>query len=100
MPPETGRSRERVCRPITVAHTDTAKPTSSIVTPIVFRSLRERGLSALRWVVRITAPSAGNGPGLRSRLWGERPVFPWGSFVFFSDPDGNGWSAQQMPARD
>ena len=23
--------------------------------------------------------------------------FPWGSFVFFSDPDGNGWSVQQVP---
>jgi predicted enzyme related to lactoylglutathione lyase len=26
-------------------------------------------------------------------------VFPWGSFVFFSDPDGNRWSVQQLPAR-
>jgi len=26
--------------------------------------------------------------------------FPWGSFVFFSDPDGNGWSVQQIPPRD
>ena len=26
--------------------------------------------------------------------------FPWGSFVFFRDPDGNGWSVQQLPARD
>lgn len=25
--------------------------------------------------------------------------FPWGSFVFFRDPDGNGWSVQQIPAR-
>ena len=25
--------------------------------------------------------------------------FPWGSFVFFSDPDGNGWSVQQLPTR-
>jgi catechol 2,3-dioxygenase-like lactoylglutathione lyase family enzyme len=25
--------------------------------------------------------------------------FPWGSFVFFSDPDGNGWAVQQPPAR-
>jgi catechol 2,3-dioxygenase-like lactoylglutathione lyase family enzyme len=25
--------------------------------------------------------------------------FPWGSFVFFSDPDGNKWSVQQLPAR-
>jgi catechol 2,3-dioxygenase-like lactoylglutathione lyase family enzyme len=24
---------------------------------------------------------------------------PWGSFVFFSDPDGNGWAVQQLPAR-
>jgi predicted enzyme related to lactoylglutathione lyase len=26
-------------------------------------------------------------------------TFPWGSFVFFSDPDGNAWSVQQLPAR-
>jgi predicted enzyme related to lactoylglutathione lyase len=26
-------------------------------------------------------------------------VFPWGSFVFFSDPDGNAWSVQQLPDR-
>jgi predicted enzyme related to lactoylglutathione lyase len=25
---------------------------------------------------------------------------PWGSFVHFSDPDGNGWSIQQIPPRD
>jgi predicted enzyme related to lactoylglutathione lyase len=24
----------------------------------------------------------------------------WGSFVFFSDPDGNHWSVQQLPARN
>jgi predicted enzyme related to lactoylglutathione lyase len=23
--------------------------------------------------------------------------FPWGSFVFFNDPDGNGWAVQQVP---
>jgi predicted enzyme related to lactoylglutathione lyase len=26
--------------------------------------------------------------------------FPWGRFVFFSDPDGNGWAVQEVPARD
>ncbi len=26
-------------------------------------------------------------------------VQPWGSFVFFSDPDGNTWSLQQIPPR-
>ena len=29
----------------------------------------------------------------------EVQTFDWGSFVFFSDPDGNGWSVQQLPAR-
>jgi catechol 2,3-dioxygenase-like lactoylglutathione lyase family enzyme len=24
---------------------------------------------------------------------------PWGKFVFFSDPDGNRWNVQQIPAR-
>ena len=26
--------------------------------------------------------------------------FPWGRFVFFQDPDGNGWAVQQIPPRD
>lgn len=25
--------------------------------------------------------------------------FPWGHFVFFSDPDGNGWAVQEIPPR-
>ncbi len=24
--------------------------------------------------------------------------FPWGAFVFFSDPDGNKWAVQEIPA--
>jgi catechol 2,3-dioxygenase-like lactoylglutathione lyase family enzyme len=30
----------------------------------------------------------------------EVQEFDWGSFVFFNDPDGNGWAVQQVPARD
>jgi catechol 2,3-dioxygenase-like lactoylglutathione lyase family enzyme len=26
----------------------------------------------------------------------EVQEFPWGRFLFFSDPDGNGWSVQQI----
>jgi catechol 2,3-dioxygenase-like lactoylglutathione lyase family enzyme len=26
--------------------------------------------------------------------------YPWGRFVYFSDPDGNGWAVQQLPPRD
>lgn len=25
-------------------------------------------------------------------------TFPWGSFVFFSDPDGNRWAVQAIPS--
>lgn len=25
--------------------------------------------------------------------------FPWGRFLFFNDPDGNGWAVQQLPRR-
>ena len=31
---------------------------------------------------------------------GEVQEFPWGLFLFFNDPDGNGWAVQQLPARD
>jgi catechol 2,3-dioxygenase-like lactoylglutathione lyase family enzyme len=29
----------------------------------------------------------------------EVQEFPWGRFVFFSDPDGNDWSVQQITSR-
>ncbi len=29
----------------------------------------------------------------------EVQTFPWGAFVFFSDPDGNRWAVQQLPSR-
>jgi catechol 2,3-dioxygenase-like lactoylglutathione lyase family enzyme len=38
---------------------------------------------------------------LASRGIDAGPVqdFPWGRFLFFSDPDGNGWAIQQIPPR-
>ena len=30
---------------------------------------------------------------------GEIQDLPWGSFVFFKDPDGNGWAVQQITSR-
>jgi catechol 2,3-dioxygenase-like lactoylglutathione lyase family enzyme len=29
----------------------------------------------------------------------EVQTFDWGKFVFFSDPDGNAWAVQEVPAR-
>ena len=28
---------------------------------------------------------------------GDVQDFPWGRFLFFTDPDGNGWALQQLP---
>jgi predicted enzyme related to lactoylglutathione lyase len=30
---------------------------------------------------------------------GEVQEFPWGRFIFFSDPDGNGWAVQELQRR-
>ena len=30
--------------------------------------------------------------------WLDGPGGPWNSFMFFSDPDGNGWAVQEKPA--
>ena len=30
---------------------------------------------------------------------GDVDVQSWGSFVYFSDPDGNSWAVQELPAR-
>jgi catechol 2,3-dioxygenase-like lactoylglutathione lyase family enzyme len=64
----------------------------------------------------ITEASPGAAQGLQlvvddaaaaRRLLVERGVetsdvqsFPWGDFVFFRDPDGNGWAVQAIPGRD
>ena len=63
----------------------------------------------------LTEAAPGSAPGLqmvvadvdaaRSELAGrgvdvsDVQDFPWGRFVFFSDPDGNRWSLQQVPPR-
>ena len=31
---------------------------------------------------------------------GDVQDFPWGRFLFFKDPDGNGWAVQQLPPRE
>ena len=35
----------------------------------------------------------------RGAVVSEVDVQPWGHFVYFSDPDGNRWSLQQLPKR-
>lgn len=38
-----------------------------------------------------------NGRGVET---GDVQVYPWGWFIFFSDPDGNTWAVQQIPPRE
>jgi hypothetical protein len=45
--------------------------------------------------VDVLAPCAATA----SRFVSEVTEFPWRSFVFFEDPDGNRWALQQMPVR-
>ena len=33
-------------------------------------------------------------------VWSDGRGEPWNSFIFFSDPDGNGWTVQERPAGD
>jgi len=35
----------------------------------------------------------------RGLVVGDVQTFDWGKFVFFSDPDGNRWSVQELPPR-
>ncbi|MFJ9036173.1 VOC family protein [Streptomyces sp. NPDC102406] len=30
--------------------------------------------------------------------WNDGPGEPWNSFMFFTDPDGNGWAVQEAPS--
>ena len=49
-----------------------------------------------------TAPGSVQGLQLVERgvEVGEVQEFPWGRFVFFKDPDGNGWAVQEIQKRD
>ena len=42
--------------------------------------------------------SSRRGRNSRDAAWTSREIqrFPWGAFVFFQDPDGNGWAVQDV----
>jgi catechol 2,3-dioxygenase-like lactoylglutathione lyase family enzyme len=52
--------------------------------------------------LQLVVPDADAAPRRAARAWsrGRRgPGVPLGRFVFFEDPDGNGWSVQEIPPR-
>ena len=55
-------------------------------------------MKGLQMVVSDVAALRGELIGRGAKV-SEVQDFPWGRFVFFSDPDGNDWSVQQIPQR-
>ncbi len=50
-------------------------------------------------MVSASAQAAHDELGGRGVEVSDLQVMDWGTFVFFSDPDGNSWALQELPAR-
>ena len=52
----------------------------------------------MRGLQLVVADIEAAGPSSPSRGLdvGDVQDFPWGRFLFFDDPDGNGWAVQQV----
>jgi catechol 2,3-dioxygenase-like lactoylglutathione lyase family enzyme len=70
----------------------------SIVLDLNFSSMKPGTLEGIQCVVADADEALGflKEKGVEARGVEEQP---WGRFVFFTDPDGNGWALQQLPAR-
>jgi catechol 2,3-dioxygenase-like lactoylglutathione lyase family enzyme len=71
----------------------------SIVLDLNFSSMKPGSLEGIQCVVpdADVALAFLQEKGVEARGVEEQP---WGRFVFFADPDGNGWALQQLPSRD
>jgi predicted enzyme related to lactoylglutathione lyase len=61
--------------------------------------MRPGSISGLQLVVK-DADAAREDLLARGVDVGDVQEFPWGRFLFFADPDGNGWAVQQLLPRD
>jgi predicted enzyme related to lactoylglutathione lyase len=61
--------------------------------------MRPGSIEGLQMVVD-DAEAARKGLAERGVDVSDVQVFPWGSFVFFKDPDGNGWALQAITNSD
>lgn len=60
-------------------------------------TMRPGSLEGLQLVVTDVAAARADLAG-RGVAVSDVEVYDWGSFVYFADPDGNGWAVQQLPA--
>ena len=68
----------------------------SIVLDLNFSSMKPGSLEGIQCVVADADEALAflQEKGVEARGVDEQP---WGRFVFFTDPDGNGWALQQLP---
>ncbi len=69
----------------------------SIVLDLNFSSMKPGTLEGIQCVVADADEALAylQEKGVEARGVEEQP---WGRFVFFTDPDGNGWALQQLPS--
>jgi predicted enzyme related to lactoylglutathione lyase len=75
-------------------------PPGSACSIVIGDGITDMPPGSQRGVQMVVADAAAAREELLSRgvAASEVVVQPWGSFVTFSDPDGNTWSLQQLPA--
>jgi catechol 2,3-dioxygenase-like lactoylglutathione lyase family enzyme len=74
-------------------------PPGSACSIVIGQGITEMPPGSQRGVQMVVADAAAAREQLLSRgvAASEVDVQPWGSFVTFSDPDGNHWALQQLP---
>ena len=76
-------------------------PPGSACSITIGRGITEAAPGSFAGANLVVASAAEARDDLRSRGVQATDVqeYPWGNFVFFSDPDGNRWSLQEIPQR-
>src|SRR5262245_61923984 len=76
-------------------------PPGSACSIAIGRGVTDAAPGAVRGLQMVVADIGGPHPELPGRAvgGGGGQDFPWGSFVFFEDPDGNRWAVQQVQPR-
>jgi catechol 2,3-dioxygenase-like lactoylglutathione lyase family enzyme len=77
-------------------------PPGSACSVVIGTGLTDMAPGTQRGLMCVVADAAAAREHLRAHgvEASEVDVQVWGSFVYFSDPDGNTWSLQELPARD
>ena len=77
-------------------------PPGSACSVVIGEGITEMAAGSQRGLQMVVADAAAARAELLERdvPVSEVDVQPWGSFVYFADPDGNTWSLQQLPPRD